>query len=574
METTVDIEDLNDATECGAFEVAPSPLKGRSSRLTGVPGLPSMHTDSWAARATARSDLRAAGWTTEDFAKPVATVAVPWSNAVPCNSHLRALGDVLVGALEKRGAKAVVASAPVISDGMTNGCEAMRYSLPSRELIADCVEATHEGFFSDACVGLCGCDKTVPAVLLALARTDAVGLVVYGGTALPPTDPSHLCAAGQATAGVEHVPVSKAPPRFEDVGEATGAIAARQIDAAQLHAVECSFRLGAGSCAGFFTANTMAAMCEALGLALPGSATGAAVDEHGSCAPAAAKVAEASAAAAALLELLRTRRSARDILTRPAFENAIVLLYALGGSTNAVLHLLALAREAGVPLELDDFPRLGSRVPLLSALSPHGRFWTIDLHRVGGVPLVLRELMDAGLLHGDALTVTGKTMAENLAGVPRIADAVPQPEGRGDGDGDGAGACVLRPFAAPVAPAGRHIAVLRGSLAPDGAVTKPRYLLLWAAFLLMSTFAYISGDQAGRAAHEHLPRPGARVRERGGRVRRGHGGRGAHGRRARRAQRRAGGCAGHARDAVDHIGAVRSASHSSPLPACSADVPP
>eukprot|EP00966_Prymnesium_polylepis_P032013 745043-Prymnesium_polylepis.1 len=221
----MDIEDLDQITECGPFEVQPSALKGRSMRFTGVPGLPVHDQDSWAARATARSDLRAAGWKTEDFAKPVITVAVPWSNAVPCNSQLRSLGDEIVALLDARGAKSVVAAAPVVSDGMTNGCEAMRYSLPSRDLIADCVETTHEAFFSDACIALCGCDKTVPGVMLALARTNATGIIVYGGTALPPTDPSHLCAAG------------KPPPRFEDVGEATGAMACREIDAAQLHAV-------------------------------------------------------------------------------------------------------------------------------------------------------------------------------------------------------------------------------------------------------------------------------------------------------------------------------------------------
>lgn len=298
--------------------------------------------------------------------------------------------------------------------------------MPSRDLIADAVEMTHEAYMSDALLAFCGCDKTIPAVLLAFARLNARGVVVYGGTALPP-----------ASAG--------AAARYEDVGEATGAFSAGDLSVSELSTIEKEFRVGSGSCAGFFTANTMAAMAEALGLALPGSGTGPAIEKiknHarpngprcGSVnAPVAAeKLEDVRKAVLRVKQMLmsdgpRSQALPHDILTREAFENAVTVLFAMGGSTNAVLHLLALANEVEKNsstslggkklLDIGDIARIGKVVPLIANLSPRGPYWVSELHAVGGVPMVMKALLKESFLHGECRTVTGRTVAENLSRV-------------------------------------------------------------------------------------------------------------------------------------------------------------
>jgi dihydroxy-acid dehydratase len=405
-------------------------MKRRSGLLTGTPG-----GADWAKRAAARAMLRAVHFTDEDFAKPIVTVACPFTNATPCNDHIRQLGDIVCAEIVAAGGKPFLFGAPVISDGETMGMEGMKYSLMSRDLIADCIETMHEGYAADGILTLSGCDKSIPGALMPILRNDAIGLTLYGGTILP----------GRY--------------RGEDLTivsafEAVGAHAAGRITGEELYEVECRSCPGAGSCGGMYTANTMASVIEAMGFSVPGSASHAAVDRANRISRAKRK--DCADSVKALRELLRRGIRAGEIATREAFENGIAVMMALGGSTNGVLHILALAREAGLPLEMEDFDRIGRRVPLMGNLKPFGRYVMADLDRIGGIPTVMRTLLDAGLLHGDCLTVTGKTVEENLAGArprPRRQDVLHPPE---------------RPFAPP----GRHICVLRGNLAPEGAVLK------------------------------------------------------------------------------------------------------
>ncbi len=405
-------------------------LKRRSTILTGAPG-----SDNWVERTAARTMLRAVRFADADFSKPLVALAVPYTNGTPCNDHLRTLGDLLQGELEAAGAKVVQFGTPVVSDGISMGTEAMKYSLVSREVIADAIEVMSEGYQVDALVTLSGCDKTIPAALMPIARNDLVGLTLYGGSIRPGRH-----------AGEELNIVSA----FEGIG----ARCAGRIDDDQLHAIECHACPGAGSCGGMYTANTMAAAIEALGMSVPGASSNMAVatDNHLS----ADKQQDLKRTAAVLMGLLERGASARAIMTRKAFENALTLVWALGGSTNAVLHLLALAREAAVPLTLDEIATITARVPLLGNFKPYGRYLMNDLHPLGGVPMVMKHLLEAGLLHGDCLTVTGKTLADNLA------DAVALPEGQD----------VVFPLSAPYARAGRHIRILFGNLAPEGCVLK------------------------------------------------------------------------------------------------------
>lgn len=380
------------------------------------------------ARAPARAMLRAVGFDDEDFTRPQIGVVAAGNDLTPCNATLDALGAVASLGARAAGGVPMRFSTIAMSDGIAMGHRGMRASLPSRDLIADSVECVMEAEQLDAMVTIAGCDKSLPGMLMAAARLNVPAVFVYGGTSLA----GHW--RGQ-------------PVTIQDVFEAVGARATGTLSAADLEELERVACPGPGSCAGMYTANTIAAEAEALGMALPGSASPPAAD------PARAEVARASGAAA--VALLRAGIRPRDILTRAAFENAITVVMALGGSTNAVLHLLAIAHEAGVPLALDDFDRISRRVPHLGDLRPGGRHVMADLHRVGGVPVVLAALLDAGLLHGECLTVTGATMAENLAAV-----VPPAPDGT-----------VVRSPTHPLRPDG-GLVILRGSLAPAGAVVK------------------------------------------------------------------------------------------------------
>ena len=405
-------------------------LKHRSSLLTGTPG-----GADWAKRAAARAMLRAVDFTDEDFVKPIVTVACPFTNATPCNDHIRELGDILFREIEEAGGKPFLFGTPVISDGETMGMEGMKYSLMSRDLIADCIETMHEGYAADGILTLSGCDKSIPGALMPLLRNNSIGLTLYGGTILP-----------GSWQGEDLTVVS--------AFEAVGAHGAGKITDEELRQVECHSCPGAGSCGGMYTANTMASAIEAMGLSVPGSASHAAVDRRNRISPEKRK--DCVDSVRALLGLLDKGIRARDIATREAFENAIAVMMALGGSTNGVLHILALAHEAHVPLALDDFHRIGQRVPLLGNFKPSGKYVMADLDRIGGLPMVMKTLLDAGLLHGECLTVTGKTVADNLA------EAQARPDGQD----------IFFSPERPYAPPGRHITVIRGNLAPEGAVLK------------------------------------------------------------------------------------------------------
>ncbi len=405
-------------------------MKRRSEEITGR-----KHTDKWIERTAARTMLRAVRFTSEDFDKPIIALAVPYTNGTPCNDHVRALGDLVQQAIEEAGGKAIVFGTPVVSDGISMGTEAMKYSLVSREVIADSIELMTEGYRVDAVITLSGCDKTIPGALMPIARNNLTGLTLYGGSILPGE------YRGQ-------------PLNIVSAFEAIGAHCAGKIDAEELHAIECHACPGAGSCAGMYTANTMASAIEALGMSLPGAASNLAVDRDNRVS--AEKREDCVRAARAVMALLQSGLKASDIMTRKAFDNALTVAWALGGSTNAVLHLLALAHEAGVPLTLDDIEQVTARVPLLGNFKPFGKYVMNDLHAIGGLPMVMKTLLDAGFLHGDCLTVTGRTLAENLAEAPRRPD----------------GQDVFYSPDHPYAPAHQHIRILRGNLAAEGCVLK------------------------------------------------------------------------------------------------------
>jgi dihydroxy-acid dehydratase len=372
--------------------------------------------------------LRAVGMTDGDFDKPQVGVASTWNEVTPCNLPLARLAQRAKDGVRAAGGFPFEFVSISVSDGISMGHEGMHASLVSREIIADSVEAVMHAERFDAFVGLAGCDKSLPGMLMAAARLDLPMVFVYGGTILP------------GRLGNRALDVVS-------VFEAVGARAAGTIDDEELNAIERNACPTEGSCAGMFTANTMASVAEALGMALPAGASAPAVDRR--------RDDLAFASGRAVITLLEQGIRPRQILTKQAFENAIATVMALGGSTNAVLHLLAIANEARVELHLDDFSRIGRKVPHLADMKPHGRFHMTDLDRIGGVPVVLRELLEAGLIHGDCLTVTGRTMAENLAELDPAA-----PDGS-----------VVRRFGEPIHPDG-GIAVLHGSLAPEGAVVK------------------------------------------------------------------------------------------------------
>lgn len=380
-------------------------------------------------RTPNRAMLRAVGFGDEDFAKPIVGIANGYSTITPCNAGLDILARRAEAAVRTAGGMPQVFGTITVSDGISMGTEGMKYSLVSREVIADAIETACEAQSMDGVIAIGGCDKNMPGAIIAIARMDIPAVFVYGGTIKP------------GRLGERNLTVVSA---FEAVGE----FSAGRIDREELLAVERHACPGRGSCGGMFTANTMSSVIEAMGLSLPHSSTMAAEDLE--------KEASAGRSAEILLDAIRADRRPSGILTRKAFENGIAVVMALGGSTNAVLHLLAIAHAAGVPLALDDFEQIRSRVPVLADLKPSGRFVATDLHHAGGVPQVMKLLLNHGLLHGDALTITGETVADALADVPDS----PRP------DQD-----VIRPWNRPVYPEG-HLAILRGNLATEGAVAK------------------------------------------------------------------------------------------------------
>lgn len=380
-------------------------------------------------RTPNRAMLRAVGFGDADFGKPIVGIANAFSTITPCNAGLDRLARRAESAVRQAGAMPQLFGVVTVSDGISMGTEGMKFSLVSREVIADSIETACAAQSMDGVLAIGGCDKNMPGAMMAIARLDIPAVFVYGGT----IKPGHW-------AGRDLTVVSA----FEAVGE----YGAGRIGPAELLEIERHACPGSGSCGGMYTANTMSSVFEAMGMSLPYSSTMAAEDPE--------KEASAARSAEVLVAAIAAGRRPRQILTRQAFENGIAVVMALGGSTNAVLHLLAIAHAAEVPLGLDDFEAIRGRVPVLADLKPFGRFVATDLHRAGGVPQVMRMLLDRGLLHGDALTVTGETIAETLRHVP----PAPRPDQE-----------VIRPWDRPVYPTG-HIAILRGNLAPEGAVAK------------------------------------------------------------------------------------------------------
>jgi dihydroxy-acid dehydratase len=380
-------------------------------------------------RTPNRAMLRAVGFGDEDFRKPIIGVANGYSTITPCNAGLNELAESAIEALGAAGTMPQVFGTITVSDGISMGTEGMKYSLVSREVIADSIETVCQGQSLDGLVAIGGCDKNMPGAMIAIARMNIPSIFVYGGT----------IKAGHYR-GQDLTVVSA----FEAVGQ----YAARRIGEAELLEVERRACPGAGSCGGMYTANTMSSAIEAMGMSLPYTSTMAAEDEE--------KRESAARSGEVLAEAVRREILPRHLLTRKAFENAIAVVMAVGGSTNAVLHLLAIAHAARVPLTLDDFEEVRSRVPVFCDLKPSGRYVATDLHQAGGIPQVMKMLLAHDLLHGEALTITGQTIGEVLADVPE--------EPRGGQD-------VIRPWANPLYPHG-HLAILRGNLATEGAVAK------------------------------------------------------------------------------------------------------
>ncbi len=379
-------------------------------------------------RAAARGMLRAVGMGDDDWVKPQIGVASSWNEITPCNLSLARLATASKEGVHAAGGYPLEFGTISVSDGISMGHEGMHFSLVSREVIADSVETVMQAERLDGAVLLAGCDKSLPGMLMAAARLDLAAVFLYAGSTMP------------GRLGDKDVTII-------DAFEAVGACARGLITRAEVDAIERAICPGEGACGGMYTANTMASVAEALGMSLPGSAAPPAVDRR--------RDGYARRSGEAVVRMLEQGITARQILTRAAFENAIAVVMAVGGSTNAVLHLLAIAHEAEVELTLDDFNRIGDRVPHLADVKPFGRYVMTDVDRIGGVPVVMRALLDAGLLHGDALTVTGKTMAENLAEI-----SPPDPDGQ-----------IVRAISDPIHASG-GLAILRGSLAPDGAVVK------------------------------------------------------------------------------------------------------
>ncbi len=408
---------VTDATQTTARDAATvARMKHRSNDVTQGPE-----------RAPARAMLLAMGLTQEDLDKPFVAIANLASDVTPCNVHLSRFAQAAKEGIRQADGTPFEFGTITVSDGISMGTEGMKASLVSREVIADSIEVVTFGERMDGLVTIAGCDKNMPGCMMAIARLNVPSIFIYGGTIMP----------GQYQGNDVNI---------QDVFEAVGAYAKGSITREELTALECVACPGEGSCAGLFTANTMSTAIEIMGMSLPGDASIPAIDPR--------KVDEARKAGSTLLRLLEEDVRPRDIMTRQAFENAITVVLAMGGSTNAVLHLMAIANEAGVELSLDDFDRISRSTPYISDMRPGGRYVMADLHRYGGVSLVAKRMLEAGLLHGDAMTVTGRTLAENVADMPTIDDQ----------------AVIYRPDN-PRGPTG-GLAILRGNLAPDGAVIK------------------------------------------------------------------------------------------------------
>ena len=373
--------------------------------------------------------LRAVGFGDGDFEKPIIGIASGHSTITPCNMGIRPLAERAEQAVREAGGMPQTFGTITISDGISMGTEGMKFSLVSREVIADSIETVIGGQSMDGVIAIGGCDKNMPGAIIAMARLNVPAIFVYGGTIKPGKH------RGQDLTVVS-------------VFEAVGAHSAGKIDDTELHEIECRAIPGAGSCGGMYTANTMSSAIEVLGLSLPGSSTMAAEDPE--------KAENAAESGRVLVEAVRANRLPSEMLTFKAFENAITVLMALGGSTNAVLHFIAIADAAGVTLTVDDFERIRTKVPVLCDLKPSGKYVATDLHRVGGVPLIMKMLLDRGLFQGDCMTITGQTSAETLANIPSEPPA---------------GQDIVRPFDQPLYAEG-HLAILKGNLALDGAVAK------------------------------------------------------------------------------------------------------
>jgi len=433
-------------------------LKKRSAALTGLHG-----DKNWIKRAPARAMLRAVDFKKEeDFDKPLIALAAPYTNGTPCNEHILELGGILKKEMEQAGSMPIAFGTPVVSDGISMGTEAMKYSLVSREVIADSIEAMIEGYLCDGAVTIGGCDKSIPGAVMPLLRTNVPSVFLYGG--------------------------SIRPGKYKDrelqivsTFEAVGAHGAGKIDEKEVQEIECHSCPGAGACGGMFTANTMASVMEAAGLSLPGSAAHTAMTED-NLSLSEAKKNDCAEAAKAVIKLLRQNIKPRDIFTRKSIENAVTVMMALGGSTNGVLHVLAMAHEANVDWTLEDFHRINKKTPLIGDFKPFGRYVMADLEKLGGIPYVMKLLLDAGLLHGDCITVTGKTVAENLEDWMSLRakwnEAKQSPKNvkiassSANGGPPRNDTPVIYPVDQPYAPAGHHIEVLYGNLAPDGCIIK------------------------------------------------------------------------------------------------------
>jgi dihydroxy-acid dehydratase len=389
----------------------------------------SRHVTEGVERAPNRSMYYAMGYQENDFTKPMVGVANGHSTITPCNSGLQKLADAAVTALEEAGAKAQLFGTPTVSDGIGMGTEGMKYSLVSREVIADSIEVCVNGLWQDGVVVIGGCDKNMPGGMMAMARTNVPSIYVYGGTIMP----GHY-------KGKQLNIVSA----FEAVGEFTSG----RMSAEDLKGVEQNACPSSGSCGGMYTANTMSSSFEALGMSLPYSSTMANVDAE--------KVASAAESARVLVEAIKNNLRPRDIITKKSIENAVSVIMAVGGSTNAVLHFLAITSAAEIDWTIDDFERIRKRVPVIVDMKPSGTYLATDLHQAGGIPQVMKILLDGGLLHGDCITITGKTIAETLKDVPPVPRADQQ---------------VIRTLDNPMYKQG-HLAILKGNISPEGCVAK------------------------------------------------------------------------------------------------------
>ncbi len=378
-------------------------------------------------RAPNRAMLRAVGFKDEDFSKPIIGIASTWSNLTPCNMHIDKLALRADAGVKAANGFPLTFGTITVADGISMGTEGMKYSLVSREVIADSIETVVNGQRFDGILGIGGCDKNMPGCLMAMARMNVPGIFVYGGTIKP----------GR---------VDGKDVDIVSIFEAVGQFGTKKITREEFSAVECGACPGAGSCGGMYTANTMASAIEALGMSLPYSASRDAESEE--------KKEDTQKAGEAVVRLVEKNICPRDILTKKAFENAITLVMALGGSTNAVLHLIAIAREAHVGLKIDDFNRIAKKVPHLANLKPSGKYVMSDLNKVGGIPAVMKLLLNKGLIHGECLTVTGKSVAENLKDVALVSNEE-----------------IVKPFSKPMHPTGPMV-ILKGNLAPEGAVAK------------------------------------------------------------------------------------------------------